>query len=262
MGKSRPASSAAAAREKDVTNTDAGPYRSTARRIWRVRLVVLPVPGGPKMRYSDVTLWSLWPISSSVPVACSLGIGFLLARRVLSGIKLIHRQHPPALLLELRAADTDALATKYPEHRGERLDGQVLERGLVDIHLQVAGADGDFAVQQDGFPLVLDLLPFQRVDEAGLREVVRHVHPRRALPLDLFAALLDDAGIQHDLRQLLPDIGLEFADQLPDRSGNGKAHAVLRDELADVGELDLSLLQFHVEGGFLARELHNAADPD
>src|ERR1039458_2311990 len=117
MGKSRPASSAAAVREKDVTRTDSGPYRSAARRIWRERLVVLPVPGGPKMRYSDVTLWSLCPISSSVPVACSLGIGFLLARRVLSGIKLIHRQHPPALLLELRAADTDALATKYSDHR-------------------------------------------------------------------------------------------------------------------------------------------------
>ena len=181
-------------------------------------------PGGPKMRYSDVTLWSLWPISSSVPVACSLGIGFLLARRVLSGIKLIHRQHPPALLLELRAADPDALAAKRPEHRGERLDGEVLERGFVDVHLQVAGADGDFAVKQDGFALVLDLLAFERVDEAGLREVVRHVHPRRALPLDLFAALLDDAGVQHGLRQLLPNLGLELADQLPDRSGNGEPH--------------------------------------
>ena len=137
-----------------------------------------------------------------------------------------------------------------------------MEGGLVDVHLQVAGADCDFAVKQDGLPLVLHLLPFQRVDEAGLRQVVRHVHPRRALPLDLFAALLDDAGVQHGLRQLLPNLGLELADQLPDRSGNGDPHGVLRDELADVLKLDLSFLQFHVEGRFLARELHNAADPD
>src|ERR1017187_10280184 len=130
MGKSRPASSAAAAREKDVTNTDAGPYRSTARRIWRVRLVVLPVPGGPKMRYSDVTLWSLWPISSRVPVACSLGTGVLLGRRVLGGIKLINRQYPAALLLELRATDPDALAAEHPKHRRDRLDGKVLKGGL------------------------------------------------------------------------------------------------------------------------------------
>ena len=27
-------------------------------------------------------------------------------------------------------------------------------------------------------------------------EVLRNVHPRRALPLDLLAALLDDAGVQ------------------------------------------------------------------
>src|ERR1035437_2376635 len=139
MGKSRPASSAAAVREKDVTRTDPEPYRSTACRIWRERVVVLPVPGGPKMRYSDVTLWSRWPISSRVPVACSLGTDFLLERRVLGGIKLIHRQDPPALLLELGAPDPDALAAKHPHHRRDRLDGQVLEGGLVDVHLQVAG---------------------------------------------------------------------------------------------------------------------------
>jgi hypothetical protein len=52
MGGSRPASSIAAARLNEVTSTEASPKRSTARRIWRVRLVVFPVPsyGGPKMR--------------------------------------------------------------------------------------------------------------------------------------------------------------------------------------------------------------------
>ena len=33
--------------EKLVTNTESGPYRSTARRTWRLRLVVFPQPGGP-----------------------------------------------------------------------------------------------------------------------------------------------------------------------------------------------------------------------
>ena len=40
MGSLRPASSAAAAREKLVTSTESGPKRSTALRIWRARFVV------------------------------------------------------------------------------------------------------------------------------------------------------------------------------------------------------------------------------
>jgi hypothetical protein len=44
MGRSRPASSAAAALEKLVTRTAFSPKRSTARRTWRERFVVFPVP--------------------------------------------------------------------------------------------------------------------------------------------------------------------------------------------------------------------------
>ena len=45
-------------REKLVTSTESLPNRLTARWICRVMLVVFPVPGGPKIRYSPVTEWS------------------------------------------------------------------------------------------------------------------------------------------------------------------------------------------------------------
>src|SRR5579885_1028949 len=80
MGRSRPASSAAAVREKLVTRTESGPKRSTARRIWRVRLVVLPVPGhgGPKMRNSRVSSAPASAVSWIVSV-CQLELSGCMA---------------------------------------------------------------------------------------------------------------------------------------------------------------------------------------
>src|SRR5579883_910706 len=104
IGRSRPASSAAAVREKLVTKTESGPKRSTARWICLVKFVVLPVPGGPKIRYSAVMEWSWAPIPSSAPVAASCisigsGIAGLLGRdRVIGWMELIRGQQPPALL--------------------------------------------------------------------------------------------------------------------------------------------------------------------
>src|SRR4029077_534566 len=92
------------------------------------------------------------PLPSSVVAGSSDGdtdVLLRLARRVFSGIELIQRQHPPALFFELLAANANALAAKCPEHRRDRLDREDLEHSLVDIHLQVAGADCDLAVQHD-----------------------------------------------------------------------------------------------------------------
>src|ERR1019366_6886911 len=52
-GRSRPASSAAAAREKLVMSTASGPFLSTARAICRLTFVVLPVPVPPLRRAED-----------------------------------------------------------------------------------------------------------------------------------------------------------------------------------------------------------------
>src|ERR1035437_5570566 len=228
--------------------------------------VVLPQPGAPKIRYSAVTLWSRCPISSSVPVACSsdgiTGMLLPLTRQVFSGIELIQRQHPPALFFELFASNANALAAHGAEHRGDSLDRDHLEHGLVDVHLEVAGTDGHFAVQYDRLPLALDLLAFDGVDETGLREVLRHVHARRAFPLVLLAALFDDAGVQHGLRQLVPILALELPDDLSHRCGDLLPHGTLRHELPDAEELDFPFFQFHVVGRLLAGELHEATDPD
>src|SRR5579883_1563920 len=122
IGRSRPASSAAAVREKLVTKTESGPKRSTARRICLVKFVVLPVPGGPKIRYSAVTEWSWAPMPSSAPVtaACvSIGTGIagLLGRdRVIGGIELVRGQQPPALLTVLCGAHTNVGSADRRQH--------------------------------------------------------------------------------------------------------------------------------------------------
>src|ERR1017187_2684044 len=228
--------------------------------------VVLPHPGAPKIRYSAVTLWSRCPISSSVPVACSsdgiTGVLLPLTRRVFSGIELIQRQHPPALFFELLAANANALSAQCAEHRGDRLDRKHLEHGFVDIHLDVAGTDGHLAVQHYWFPLALDLLAFDGVDETGLREVLRNVHARRAFPLVLLAALFNDAGPQHRLRQLVPLLAFELPDDLARRSGDLLPNANLRHELSDRDKLGFPLFQLHVICRFLAGELHEPTDPD
>src|ERR1035441_4134523 len=212
--------------------------------------VVLPHPGAPKIRYSAVTLWSRCPISSSVPVACSsdgiTGVLLPLTRRVFSGIELIQRQHPPALFFELLPANADALTADRPEHRGDRLDRGDLEHGLVDVHLEVAGTDGHLAVQYDRLPLALNLLPFDGFDEAGLREVLRDVHARRAFPLVFLAALFDDAGVQHGLRQLVPFLTLELPDDLSHRRGDLLPYGNLRHKLPDAEKLGLPLFPLQI----------------
>ena len=107
-----------------------------------------------------------------------------------------------------------------------------------------------------GFRWFCTICFFDGLDEAGFGEVLRHVHPRRALPLHLFAALIDDAGVEHGLRDLLPELRFDLADEFPHLRRDRQAHGILRDELADVGKLDLSLRQFHVVRGFLPGELH------
>jgi hypothetical protein len=93
MVKSQFANSAAAAREKLVTHALFEPCFSTARCTWRLVLVVFPVPGGPRIRYSDVISWSIRPMPSTVPVACSFSIAVVLevGQRKVFQIELIER---------------------------------------------------------------------------------------------------------------------------------------------------------------------------
>ena len=100
MGRWWALSSAAAAREKLVTNTASVPYLSTARRTWRATLVVLPVPGGPKILYSRVTECSCRPMSSRFAVAPSIATVDVLAvlGGMLTGIILSGWQFPSLLI--------------------------------------------------------------------------------------------------------------------------------------------------------------------
>src|ERR1035438_5333586 len=96
MGRSQFANSAEVAREKLVTNTLFDPYFSTPRRTWPLTLLVFPVPGGPAIRYSDVIVWSIRPIPSTVPLARSFPIAVipLLVRREGLEVELVYRQSP------------------------------------------------------------------------------------------------------------------------------------------------------------------------
>jgi len=54
----------------------------------------------------------------------------------------------------------------------------------------------------------------------------------------------------------------EPLDHLPDLPCDRQLDGVLRKQLANVEELDLPFFQFHMEGRLLAREFHEAANPD
>src|ERR1039458_720894 len=98
--------------------TESLPKRATARLICRVRLVVFPVPGGPKMRYSAVAEWSRVPIAPSASSTSPwLAIVLLFcAWHTTLRREMASRQQPATLVAQLSGLEPYALSAEDGQH--------------------------------------------------------------------------------------------------------------------------------------------------
>lgn len=79
----------------------------------------------------------------------------------------------------------------------------------------------------------------------------------RPFLLKLLAALLDDAGVEHRLRESLPHVRLKSWNQLSRHAGDGRPDYLLADELADIVERDFAVGGFDTVERLLAGDLHD-----
>ena len=164
-----------------------------------------PVFGGDGVVPQTDAFEPLCVARSSIAVTGS----FAFWRQVILRVKILKWQFPAALFPNLAPAHPDRLGSDGGQHRPYVSHRQILQRGLVDVHLKVAGADSDSSFAYHRLAKVLGDLPFDRGNEGRLGEVMGDVHSSGALVLKFLAAFLLDAGVQHHLGKLFPGLRLD-----------------------------------------------------